>query len=132
MVRDVWSFYESLFGRDRSGLTPAERDVAAICDLRQEVNSDGLVGYFSYWGGNTAVVALAALPGVLGPAWADLLREAMALLGSDYPAEAVDRFDRIEAPGVWDTLAELDARFYALEESVDADALLTEYLGRAG
>ena len=89
--RDAWSFYESLGEDDRAGLSQAEREVAAICDLRQEVNAGGFDSYLRAWGGDSAPVALTALPTVLGQAWADLLGQATALLGPDYPADADDR-----------------------------------------
>jgi len=44
---DLWQFYESLNGA-RDGLSAQERGVAAICDLRQEVNSGGFDSYFRY------------------------------------------------------------------------------------
>jgi hypothetical protein len=59
--------------------------VAAICDLRQEVNSGGFDSYFRYWGGDSASDALRALPGILGTEWAKLLSAAMGFLGADYP-----------------------------------------------
>ncbi|WP_406051581.1 DUF4375 domain-containing protein [Kribbella sp. NBC_00889] len=47
----VWEFYEALVEGSRQDLTPVQRGVAAICDLRQEVNSGGFDSYFSHWGG---------------------------------------------------------------------------------
>ena len=37
--RDVWDFYENLDEESRDGLSATELAVAAVCDLRQEVNA---------------------------------------------------------------------------------------------
>lgn len=58
--------------RGRDSLSPVEREVAAISDLRQEVNSGGFDGYFRYWGDDSAIVARAALPSVLRRDWAEV------------------------------------------------------------
>lgn len=125
---DAWSFYEGLGGRDRSALTEQQAEVAAICDLRQEVSSGGFDSYFRYWGGNTARTALAALPSILGQDWADLLRTAMSLLGPDYPVDVSEREVRLDAPGVLEALGDLDTEYFDLEAAIDADALLSAHL----
>jgi hypothetical protein len=107
-----------------------EREVAALCDLRQEVNSGGFDSYFRYWGCDTANEALAALPTVLGQAWADLLAEAMELLGPDYPADIDARHDRLDGLHLDEALDALDARFYEPEDVTDADNLMSAYLAR--
>ncbi len=130
---DAWSFYkEHGLERDRGGLGEVEIAVLAVLDLRQEVNSGGFDAYFRYWGGDTAPEALAALPRMLGAAWADLLRDAMALLGPDYPIDTNPRQERLDAAGIDDALDSMDRRFYDLEASIDADSLLTAFLSRAG
>lgn len=127
-ARDVWTFYEALGESAREDLLLRERGVAAICDLRQEVNSGGFENYFSYWGGDTAQDALRALPVFLGNEWALLLREAMGLLGQDYPTDPDDRQALIIERDLSGALSELDERFYALEAATDADALLSASL----
>ncbi|NND01439.1 MAG: DUF4375 domain-containing protein [Acidimicrobiia bacterium] len=127
---DVWDFYMSLSDRDREHLTAAQRDVAAICDLRQEVNSGGFDSYFRYWGGNTANRALSSLDRVLGNEWAELLREAMLLLGPEYPTDVDDRETALDAGALGAPLDALDVRFYDLEATTDADRLLKEHLAR--
>lgn len=131
MHADPWSFYESLGEGDRSALTEVEAQVAAICDLRQEVNSGGFDRYFSCSGGNTARMALAALPTVLGQDWADLLGSAMSLLGADYPIDPNVRQDHLASPGVHDALDDLDTAYFDLELAIDADALLAAHLARS-
>lgn len=126
----VWEFYESLSDGGRENLTGVQRAVAAICDWRQEVNSGGFDSYFRYWGGNSAENALAALPDALGVAWADVLREGMALLGPDYPTDQDAREARIDDLDVDDRFEELDAQFFELENSSDADSRLGDYLAR--
>jgi hypothetical protein len=126
---DVWMFYEALAERSREDLTPLQRGVAAICDLRQEVNSGGFDGYFSYWGGDTAREALDVLPASLGEDWAALLREAMDLLGPTYPTEQSERETVLDDLDLSDAFGALDERFYALEASMNADARLSALLG---
>lgn len=128
---DAWSFYESLGVQRRSMLTVVQREVVAICDLRQEVNSGGFEVYFRYGGGNTAQDAVGALPAVLGQEWADLLSAAMSLLGPDYPLDIDTREKRLDAPGVEEALNSLNARYYGLEEATDADALVSSHLTSA-
>ena len=125
---DAWSFYEWLGERPRATLTKEQLEVAVICDLRQEVNSGGFDSYFRYRGGNSAQLALAALPGVLGQEWADLLQAAMSQLGTDYPIDVDVRERLVDGPGVGEALHALDAGFYDLEASTEADALLTAHL----
>jgi hypothetical protein len=112
-------------------LTKEEAEVAAICDLRQEVNSGGFDSYFRYWGANSAELALIALPTVLGQDWADLLRSAIAQFGTDYPVDVHLRERLLDGTSVSEALETLDARFLDLEASVDADSLLTVHLTSA-
>lgn len=128
MHTDAWSFYVELGEQDRSALSEVHAQVAAICDLRQEVNSGGFDSYFRYWGGNTARTALAALPTILGQVWADLLGDAMSLLGPDYPDDQRIREVRLDTPGVDETLDILDTKYHDLEAAVDADALVSAHL----
>jgi Domain of unknown function (DUF4375) len=124
---DLWDLYAQFADRDSRTLTAAQRALVAVCDLRQEVNADGFEGYFCAWGGNSAEDALAALPTLLGPEWADLLRAAMGLFGSPYPREPDERGDRIDQRDLHDRLREFDARYYELENSTDADARMNAY-----
>ncbi len=126
MTTDVWDFYEQYTESDRPALSERERQVLAVCDLRQEVNSGGFDAYFRYWGGDTAPTAAAALPQLLGSPWADVLREGMALLGQPYPASADDRAEKLDGDSLDEVLDDLDRRFYALEGSTNADTRLAE------
>lgn len=125
---DAWGAYADFGEGDRSSLSATMQKVFAICDLRQEVNSGGFDSYFRYWGGDTASVALAALPDVLGDAWARLLREAMQTLGPNYPADADARAGLLDDRDLDEVLNEFDSRFYELEASTDADGLVNAYL----
>jgi hypothetical protein len=115
-VVDVWQFYESLTGT-REGMSTDQRAVAAICDLRQEVNSGGFDSYFRYCGGDSASDALRALPDILGTEWAELLS-----------AAADEREARIDELQLDERFDELDARFFDLEAATEADRLLSEHL----
>ena len=125
---DVWDAYATLSGRDRSTLNDEQRGLVAVCDLRQEVNSGGFDRYFRYGGGNSALDAWRALRGLLGQDWADLLKEAMDLLGPEYPTAQADRENLVDARDLDDQFEDLDTRYYALESSTDADGRLNEYL----
>src|SRR5690349_1912653 len=112
---DVWDLYAEHGQLPRASLTHAQQAVFAICDLRQEVNSGGFDSYFRYGGGDTAPVALAALPEVLGQEWADLLLEAMTILGPAYPPGTDARARVLDAQDRDHELSALDERFYDLE-----------------
>jgi hypothetical protein len=127
-MSDVWDVYGRLADQEPAALTPAQRGLVAVCDLRQEVNAGGFDSYFRAWGGNSADAGLAALPDLLGQEWAELLRSAMALLGPTYPADPDERGDTIDRLDLDDRLHELDERFYALEAETDADGTLNAYL----
>jgi hypothetical protein len=129
-TQDVWSLYEQLVERDRASLNGAQRSVAAICDLRQEVSSGGFDSYFRYAGGDHAKDALTALPSVLGDAWAQLLREAMSVFGTDYPYDPASRGAVLDAADRDDELDVLDRRLHALEAASNADAALADFVER--
>lgn len=103
--------------------------MAAICDLRQEVNSGGFDVYFRYWGANTAELAVRAIERVLGAGWAAVLSEAMALFGPAFPL-TVDERESILTEAVSEALDALDERYLDLEASTEADALLGAELTR--
>lgn len=127
---DVWDIYNILSERDRSSLNDAQRALVAVCDLRQELNSGGFDSYCRYWGGNSAPEALAALPAIFSREWAELLSEAMALLGPNYPTTQDVREGLLDSQDLDDQLETLDDRYYALEGAMDADRRLNDYLAR--
>lgn len=127
---NVWDAYAAIGERPRAELNDAQRDLAAVCDLRQEVNAGGFDAYFRYWGGDSAPVAVRAFASLLGQDWADLLREAMALLGPDYPTDTDTRARRLDDLRLDEQFQQLDNRYFALEADVDADARLNEYLSQ--
>jgi hypothetical protein len=133
VATDVWDLYGELSEADPSALSEAQRRIVAIGDLRQEVNAGGFDNYLRAWGGNSASVALVALPEVLGHDWAALLDEAMGVAGSPYPEDPDERAARLDAePASDETLAALDERFYELEASTDADDRLNEFIRANG
>lgn len=125
------SLYEEFGEGTRSQLPKSRQDVFAVLDLRQEVNSGGFDGYFRYWGGDTALVALAALPAALSQEWADLLQDAVNLFGTSYPEDADDRASRLDQLDLDDALARLDQRLLDLEEESNVDDALDSYLANA-
>jgi hypothetical protein len=127
---DVWDVYRDLSARPRSTLNEAQRGLVAVCALRQEVNSGGFDFYFRYQGGDSATDAQPALQQLLGQDWADLLREAMELLGPGYPIDQAFREARLDERDLDDRFEDLDARYYTLEVGADADARLNDYLAR--
>lgn len=129
-VVDVWAYYESMQGAERTRLSAVQRSVLAVCDLRQKVNSGGFDSYFRYWGGDSAPDAVAVLAGVLGAEWGEVLQEAMALFGPGYPDDSTDRERILDSIGLDETLEKLDRRFFDLEATTDADAMMTAHLAR--
>lgn len=123
-MAEIWDQYHRFGAEDRSGMPEAHQQVFAILDWRQEMASGGFDAYFRYWGGNTAQMALTALPGSLGVDWATLLREAMALFGAAYPTDPDARAELIDDLDLDAALEALDERFAALEARDDADAML--------
>jgi hypothetical protein len=101
-------------GRDPSTLNDEQRRLVAVCDLRQEVNSGGFDSYFRYRGGNSALDAARSLPSLPGQDWADLLKEAMDLLGPEYPIDQADRESLMDARDLDEQFERLDTRYYAL------------------
>ena len=128
MALDAWDIYERLSTLDSDSLSDAQRDLVSVCDLRQAVNSGGFDVYFCAWGGNSAPIAIHALPILISPEWGALLLEAVRLFGDPYPSGPDERFDYIEAHGLSQALGELDTRFYALESATDADGLLNAHV----
>jgi Domain of unknown function (DUF4375) len=127
---DIWDIYNRVGRLDRAPMNQAKRGILAVCDLRSEVNSGGFDSYFRYWGGNTAPEALTVLPRILGQAWADLLSEAMNLLGPEYPIEPTAREDLLTSRDLDDQLDDLDTRYFALEINTEADTILNTYVAR--
>jgi hypothetical protein len=127
---DIWDIYNRVGQLDRAAMNAAKRGILAVCDLRSEVNSGGFDSYFRYWGGNTAPDALTVLPALLGQAWADLLSEAMSLLGPQYPIEPTARERWLTTRDLDDQLGDLDTRYFALEINTDGDARLNAYVAR--
>ncbi len=60
MSDSAWSAYERLVARDWHTLSPGERRVVAIAELRTEVNNGGFDQYFFNTGGDHAETALEA------------------------------------------------------------------------
>lgn len=128
-VRSAWELYGAIGSGPRDKLNSQQRGLLAVCDLRQEVSADGFEGYFSAWGGDTALDALEALPPLLGYRWAAVLREAMEALGDTYPSGPDERYVALQ--DVDDAeLNDLFARFLALESTTDADRRLDEAAAR--
>lgn len=123
----MWETYEALSDGDRSALTAQQQMLFALLDLRREVNSGGFESYFRYWGGNTAKVALGAMPQMLDDAWACLLRDAMGLVGDPYPLDPDSRSTLLDADDFDDALGALDQRFFDLENAEDIDAKLAKF-----
>ena len=68
---------------------------------------------------------------MLGQEWDEVLREAMALFGPDYPLNSTDRERVLGSIAADDALAELDRRYFDLEVNTNADSLTCAYLGVA-
>lgn len=123
---DVWQRYEVYATPEsRRPLSDEQRQLLAVCDLRQEVNSGGFDSYLRFWGADTASDALAIVGGALGEPWRQILVEALDIFGSTPPSTADERAQVLDdAAEADDVLGSLDQRFFDLEGSQDADAAL--------
>jgi hypothetical protein len=123
---DIWDLYAQYDdAAKRSRLTPEQRQLLAICDLRQEVNAGGFDSYLRYWGADTAGDALTLLPRALGDEWHRVLTEALSIFGTASPTNADQRAEVIDgAAEADDVLGLADERFYELEAEQSADERL--------
>ncbi len=122
---DIWRLYETFATEEgRAELTTRQRQVLAVCDLRQEVNAGGFDSYLRHWGADSASDALAILPRALGQPWHDVLAQALGIFGTSDPSTADERAALLDDAEADDVLGLLDSRFYELEASQDADDAL--------
>lgn len=123
---DIWDLYAQYDdAAKRSGLTPEQRQLLAICDLRQEVNAGGFDSYLRCWGADTAHDALTLLPRALGDEWHRVLTEALSIFGTANPTNADERAEVIDgAAEADDVLGFADDRYYELEAQQNADERL--------
>ena len=123
---NIWQLYEAYATPEsRRPLSDEQRQLLALCDLRQEVNSGGFDSYLRFWGADTASDALAIVGGALGEPWRQVLVEALDIFGSANPRTADERAEALDdAAEADDVLGVLDERFFELEGSQDADAAL--------
>ncbi|HMM95829.1 DUF4375 domain-containing protein [Phycicoccus sp.] len=123
---DIWQLYGAYATPEsRRPLSDEQRQLLAVCDLRQEVNSGGFDTYLRFWGADTAPDALAIVEGALGEPWRQGLVEALDIFGTANPSTADERAEVLDdAAEADDMLGMLDERFYELEGSQDADAAL--------
>lgn len=108
-------------------MTPEQQQVFAFNLLRQEVNHGGFDFFFRYRG---SLGPCARLASFATPAWAALIDDACALMGTPYPSSP-DRFgdvlDQLEAEDPT-LLARLDDRLYQLEIDEPADELIDRFI----
>jgi len=123
---DIWQLYGAYASPEsRRPLSDEQRQLLAVCDLRQEVNSGGFDSYLRFWGADTASDALAIVGGALGEPWRQVLVEALGIFGTANPSTADERADVLNgAAEADDVLGLLDDRFFELENSHDADVAL--------
>lgn len=65
---------------------------------------------------------------ILGPAWQELIADAIATLGTLYPATRGERERTLDELDDLATLERLDDRFYEFEETVSADELIDAFV----
>ena len=86
---DIWQLYGAYASPEsRRPLSDEQRQLLAVCDLRQEVNSGGFDSYLRSWGADTASDALAIVGGALGEPWRQVLVEALGIFGTANPSTA--------------------------------------------
>src|SRR5215472_6566875 len=117
---DVWITFDLLRQRDPGSLTSDERLVLAFGEIRTEVNHGGFDSYLRYLCRQNAPIAVVAARVADCPAFADLIDEAIALVGRDVldgdDEVLYRRLEELEAD-----LRDLDQRFYELENTADLD-----------
>jgi len=118
---NVWTIFDQLRQRDPGSLSNDERLVLAFGEVRTEVNHGGLDSYLRYGYAQNAAVAVVAARIADCPALADLIEEAIALVGPDalHNHDAEGLYQRLEQ--IEDELQDLDQRFYELENTADLD-----------
>jgi hypothetical protein len=128
--QDVWAIFHQLRHRDPESLTRGERLALVFGEIRTEVNHGGFDFYFQYPYGRNAPVAVEAARIANCPALADLIEEAIALVGHEV-LQAGDR-DRLshQLEQIEDKLTRLDQRFYELENTADLDAAQSRLVTR--
>ena len=127
---DVWFVFDQLRHRDPGSLTRDERLVLAFGEIRTEINHGGFDSYLRYEYRQNAAVAVEAARTADCAALADLIEEAMAVVGPDllrdHDLQAwYRRLDQVE-----DDLQDLDQRFYALENTADLDTAQSRLVAR--
>ncbi|PUA80895.1 DMP19 family protein [Nocardioides currus] len=95
-IRQLYEAYAT--SESRRPLRDEQRQLLAVCDLRQEVNSGGFDSYLRFWGADTASDALAIVGCALGEPWRQVLVEALDLFGTANPSTADERATVRERP----------------------------------
>jgi hypothetical protein len=121
---DVWAWYEDMSWRDWAGLDHQAQLFVAFGELREEVNNGGFDQYFFNSAGDHALEALAAARAGGADAVADLLDAAMRVLVGGYRRDRFQRQDALLAVTAGGAFDELDAAYYAVEETADLDAVM--------
>lgn len=130
-----WYVFEHLADADIADkraierMTHEQQQVFALNMLRSEVASGGFERYFTYTGGNTALLASEASL-ILTPAWSALIDDACQPLGHPYPSAHEARYpvvDRLidEHP---DVFSHLDRHLNHLEADESADERIDSFV----
>ena len=126
---NVWIIFDQLRQRDPESLSRDERLVLAFGEIRTEVNHGGFDSYLRYLCRQNAPIAAVAARVADCPVLADLIDEAIALVGPDvldgHDDVLYKRLEEIEHD-----LHGLDQRFYQLENTADFDRAQGRLLAR--
>jgi hypothetical protein len=127
----AWAAYERLSREDAAQVTLADRRLLALGGLRTEVNNGGFHQYFFNSAGDLVTDALDAAEAAGANELASLIRRGLSLLNVPEPA---DRMARHTALGDIEPeeFADLDDDYYALEASLDLDAVMRAVMRWAG
>jgi hypothetical protein len=127
---DAWTIVEQLQNRDPASLTSDERLLLALGEARDELNSGGFDFYLRYPSRKNAPAASDAARLAGCHALADLINNAIELVGRDL-LDRDDEYALHERLGqVEDDLEDLDERFYDLENNYDLDTALNRLATR--
>jgi hypothetical protein len=129
--RDLLRIAEALQAMQETDWTPAQRAFALVWELESEVNNGGFHQYFFNSSGRHGPEVAAGLDSIGAAKCAELVRQAIDVVGPDFPWPDIGerrRALRTARPELEAELDALDNAFYAYPD--DLAALLDSYIAQ--
>lgn len=124
---DVQAVYERLADLDPGDLSPSERRLVALGELRADVNNGGFDQYFLNSAGDLVMEALDGAVSVGAGELASLIQRALDILDVNDPGDRDAREERLMTIDQEEFEA-LDQEYYAIEETTDLDEVMRQVL----